>query len=54
MTYGSDRDKLNKAWLSAIIADGTDETARKTAIQVQMDALDAQMESDILAILMEE
>lgn len=52
--YDYDRDKLNKAWLSALIADGAEETARKLAIQGQMDALDAQLEADILAILMEE
>lgn len=52
--YEIDRDNLNKAWLSALIADGAEETARKLAIQEQMDALDAQLEADILAILTEE
>lgn len=51
--YDADRDNLNKAWLSALIADGAEETARKLAIQGQMDALDAQLEADILAILTE-
>lgn len=53
-TYESDRDKLNKAWLSAIIADGAEETARKDSIKIQMDALDAQLEADITTVLMEE
>jgi hypothetical protein len=52
--YETDRDKLNKAWLSALIADGVEETARKAAIEAQMSDLDAQLEADILAIIMEE
>lgn len=51
--YDSDRDKLNRAWLSAMIADGVEETARKTAIEGEMAALDAQLEVDILTIIME-
>ena len=52
--YESDRDKLNRAWLSATIADGAEETARKAAIEAQMSDLDAQLEADILAVIMEE
>jgi hypothetical protein len=52
--YESDRDKLNRAWLSAMIADGADETVRKAAIEAQMSDLDAQLEADILAVIMEE
>lgn len=51
--YDSDRDKLNRAWLSAMIADGTEETARKILIVDQMTACDAQLEIDILTIIME-
>lgn len=52
--YEIDRDQLNKAWLSALIADGVAEDARKAAIEAQMIGLDAQLEADILAIIMEE
>lgn len=52
--YEVERDRANRAWLSALIADGAEETARKAAIQDQMGDLDAQLEADILAILMEE
>lgn len=51
--YEIDRDKLNKYWLAALIADGAEETARKTAIEGEMTALDAQLEVDILTIIME-
>lgn len=51
--YEVDRNRLNAAWLSAMIADGAEESARKSAIQSQMSALDNQLEADIQAILME-
>jgi hypothetical protein len=54
VAYDADRDRLNRAWLSAMIADGTEETARKAAIEDQMTALDAQLEADVLSVLMEE
>lgn len=54
MLYESDRDKLNKAWLSALIADGAGEATRKTIIESQMTDLDTQLEADILTIIMEE
>lgn len=52
--YARDRDRLNKAWLAALIADGVDEVARQSLIVSQMTALDEQLEADIIAILMEE
>jgi hypothetical protein len=52
--YDNDRNKLNQAWLSAMIADGVDEAARKAVIVEHMTALDVQLEADILAIVMEE
>lgn len=52
--YDSDRDQLNKAWLAVLIADGVNEAARHALIKVQMDDLDAQLEMDILSIIMEE
>jgi hypothetical protein len=54
VAYENDRDRLNRAWLSAMIADGAEETARKSAIQAQMTTLDEQLEADILAVIMEE
>jgi hypothetical protein len=54
VAYDSDRSKLNQAWLSAMIADGAEETARKALIVDKMTALDAQLEADILTIIMEE
>lgn len=53
-TYELDREQLNRAWLSALIADGVDEVARQAVIVGQMAALDAQLEADIFAVLMEE
>jgi hypothetical protein len=52
--YDIDREKLNKAWLSALIADGAGEVERQTVIKQQMDDLDVQLETDILNIIMEE
>ena len=52
--YELDRERLNKAWLSALIADGVNEVARQAVIVGQMAALDAQLEVDIFAVLMEE
>lgn len=52
--YEIDRDRLNKAWLSALIADGANEAARQAVIKSQMEELDVQLEADILAIIMEE
>lgn len=54
VTYENDRAKLNQAWLSAMIADGIDEGTRKSLIVDQMTALDAQLETEILTIIMEE
>lgn len=51
--YESDRDKLNKAWLSAIISDGVQETARKAVISAQMVDLSTKLEADIFAIITE-
>lgn len=51
--YESDRNKLNMAWLSAIIADGAQETARKAIISTQMTDLQTKLQADIAAILAE-
>lgn len=51
--YEIDLDKLNKAWLAALIADGEGEVARQYVIKSQMDALGARLEMDILNIIME-
>lgn len=52
--YDSDLEKLNKAWLAALIADGSGEAARQAVIKSQMEELDVQLEMDIVAIIMEE
>lgn len=52
-TYEAEREKLNKYWLAALIADGAGETDRQATIKSQMDDFDAQLEVDILAIIME-
>lgn len=49
--YEIDRDRLNRAWLSAIIADGEQETARKAIISTQMTELQNKLQADIAAIL---
>lgn len=51
--YEIDRNKLNQAWLSAIIADGEQETARKAIISTQMADLQTKLQADIAAILSE-
>lgn len=52
--YDSERQKLNMDWLSATIADGAGEAARKAQIKIEMDALDAQYDIDFLTIIMGE
>jgi hypothetical protein len=52
--YDLDLDKLNRAWLSALIADGEGEIARQAVIKQQMADLETQLEQDILNIIMEE
>lgn len=54
VTYEIDRVKLNQVWLAAMIADGVGEVGRKAVIVGQMSALEAQLDADILAIIMEE
>jgi len=54
VTYEIDMDKLNKAWLSAMIADGAGEAARQAIVKGQMDELNAQLDADIFAIIIEE
>lgn len=54
IAYDSDLDKLNKAWLAALIADGAGEAARQAALQTQMQDLADQLDMDILNIIMEE
>jgi hypothetical protein len=51
--YEIDRDKLNRAWLSAIIADGAEEIARKSVISAQMTALHDKLQADISSIIAE-
>lgn len=53
-TYEIALEKLNKAWLAALIADGVGEVTRQLEIKQQMADLDAKLEIDILTILMEE
>lgn len=48
--YEIDREKLNKAWLSALISDGPNEVSRQAILTAQMEALDAQLDADIEAI----
>lgn len=52
--YEGDLEKLNKAWLAALIADGAGEAARQAFLKQQMSDLEAQLDQDILAIIMEE
>ncbi|ABR91900.1 Hypothetical protein mma_2191 [Janthinobacterium sp. Marseille] len=52
--YEIDLDKLNKAWLAALIADGAGEVARQAGIKTQMLDLADQLDLDILTIIMEE
>lgn len=52
--YESDLEKLNKAWLAALIADGVGEAARQAALKIQMQDLADQLDLDILTIIMEE
>lgn len=51
--YDVDLDRLNKAWLSALIADGLGEAARQIVIKAQMAEIEAQLDTDILNIIME-
>lgn len=51
--YESDLDKLNKAWLAALIADGIGEVPRQAAIKTQMADLADKLDMDILTIIME-
>lgn len=51
--YEIDRNKLNMAWLSAIIADGEPEVERKAEISIEMNALRTKLQSDIASIIAE-
>lgn len=53
-TYDNDLDKLNKAWLAALIADGAGEAARQAALKAQMEELVIQLDTDIFNIIIEE
>lgn len=53
-TYELDLEKLNRAWLSALISDGVGEIARQEIIKKQMEDIAEQLDIDILSIIMEE
>ena len=50
-TYQDDIEKLNRAWLAAAVNDGVNETTKKDAVLVQINARKSQYATDRAAII---
>ncbi|HDS5360845.1 TPA: hypothetical protein QHT96_004515, partial [Enterobacter roggenkampii] len=49
--YQDDIEKLNRAWLAAAVNDGVNETTKKDAVLVQINARKSQYATDRAAII---